>query len=99
ADGRHLATAGADGLCVIWDMATGLVVSELRGHTDAITGVLFSPNPSSIEKTVVTISRDRTARVWAAVTSQDWTVLRGHTGGVTSLQFSPDGTHLLSAAG
>jgi WD40 repeat protein/KaiC/GvpD/RAD55 family RecA-like ATPase len=99
ADGRHLATAGADGLCVIWDMATGLIVSELRGHTDGITGVLFSPNANSVEKTVVTISRDRTARVWAAVTSQDWTVLRGHGGAIGSLQFSPDGTRLLSAGG
>jgi WD40 repeat protein len=98
ADGRHLATAGADGLAVIWDMATGLIVSELRGHTDGITGIAFSPHATSVEKTVVTISRDHTARVWAAVTSQDWTVLRGHGGAVGVLQFSPDGTHLLSAA-
>jgi WD40 repeat protein len=99
ADGRHLASAGADGLCVVWDIATGLPVSELHGHTDAITGVMFSPDTRSVEKRLITISRDRTARVWAAVTSQDWTVLRGHTGAVASLEFSPDGTHLLTAGG
>ena len=98
-DGRHLATGGADGLCVVWDLSTGLSVAELRGHTEGVNGVAFSPDTKSVEKRLITISRDRTARIWAAVTSQDWTVLRGHTGAVGSVEFSPDGTHLLTSGG
>ena len=96
-DGRMLATASRDQTAIIWDVATGGSISELRGHTDSLSGVQFSPDRSSVEMRVITVSRDRSARVWAAVTGQDWTVLRGHAGEVTTVAFSPDGTRVLTA--
>jgi len=97
ADGRLLASAGYDGIGMVWDVGTGRGITELRGHTDALSGVLFSPDRSSAEIKVITISRDRSARVWAAVTGQDWSALRGHVGAVAAVAFSPDGSHVVTA--
>lgn len=60
-DGKSLVTASAQSnWAQLWDFASGELVAELRGHTDAITGVGFGPSG----KHVLTSSADRTARVW-----------------------------------
>lgn len=96
-DGRLLVTASRDAIAKVWNVSIGNAVSELLGHTDSVSGVLFSPDRSSVDVRVITISRDRTARVWAAVSPQDWTVLRGHAGTVASVAISLDGVRVLTA--
>jgi WD40 repeat protein len=41
-DGARFATGGLHGVVTIWDVATGRLLEELRGHHHAIEGVLFS---------------------------------------------------------
>jgi hypothetical protein len=43
-DGRTLATASADGIIRLWEVATWKVRAEFRGHRDRITAVVFGPD-------------------------------------------------------
>jgi RNA polymerase sigma factor (sigma-70 family) len=43
-DGHTLATASADGIIRLWEVATWKVRAEFRGHRDRITAVAFGPD-------------------------------------------------------
>jgi WD40 repeat protein len=70
----------------------GLTV-ELRGHTDRIWDITFSPKSSM----VASGSDDRTVRLWNGHTGSHLRTLTGHTLGVWSVSFSPTGQILASS--
>src|SRR5262249_29409530 len=43
-DGRSFATASADGVVRLWEVATWKVRAELRGHRDQVTALAFGPD-------------------------------------------------------
>jgi RNA polymerase sigma factor (sigma-70 family) len=43
-DGRTLATASADGIIRVWEVATWTVRAEFRGHRDGVTALAFGPD-------------------------------------------------------
>src|SRR5258706_3312477 len=43
-DGRMLATAESGAEARLWDVASGWAVCRLSGHSDAVSGVAFSPS-------------------------------------------------------
>ena len=61
-DGKHLAAAGMDKLVRAWEIRSGLPSFELKGHTDAIRGLAWSPDG----KTIVTCAdpSDGSVRFW-----------------------------------
>jgi hypothetical protein len=94
-DGKLLLTASRDGLARIWDIASGDVITALRGHAGAVTSASFSPDG----KRVLTSSTDRTARLWDVSTGRVIDVLAGHTGTVNDAAFSPDGALAVTGGG
>lgn len=58
-DGRWLVSAGVNPTARVWDVSSGRMVAELRGHSDKLVAASFGPDA----RQVVTASEDRTARV------------------------------------
>jgi hypothetical protein len=78
----------------VWDARTGTPLLELKGHTNAVWSVAFSPDGTRI----VTGSADQTAKVWDARTGQE---LKGEPIPQTlaTNQISPDGRFIAHPVG
>ena len=85
-DGQYLVTANDDAIARVWEIPSGKLVSELRGHEKRINSASFSPDG----KQVVTASDDQTARLWDTASGEEKFNLK-HPRKVKSASLSPDG--------
>jgi len=87
-DGRWLAMTGR-WVGSIWDVASGALQCELRGHEDGMELISFSPDGGE----VATSSGDATVRLWDARSGKLRRILpaRPPDTPITSLAFSADG--------
>ncbi len=89
-DGKRIITGGDDNIARIWDVASGDLLIELRGHTNAVTGADFSPD----RKRLCTVSRyEEAARVWDIATTNLLFEIRQPR--LVGVGFSPDGKYIL----
>nr|GAT47712.1 predicted protein [Mycena chlorophos] len=71
------------------------MILELRGHSETVTSVAFSPDGTHI----ASCSGDHTVRIWDAATGEALgSPLKGHGDWVTSVAFSPDETRIASGS-
>jgi WD40 repeat protein len=93
-DGSHVATAGDDMACV-WTASDGVTTSLLRGHSDAVNRVRWSPDGMR----VLTASADGTAQVWDAALGKPLVKPLSHEpySGIMSAEFSSDGHRVVTA--
>ncbi len=66
---------------------------SLRGHTDAVLSLAFSPD----SKRIVSAAADGTIRLWDSANGKSLKVLRRHQGAVSAVTYSADGRWLASA--
>jgi len=59
-DDTLLASGHSDGIISVWDLQTGGLVCSLKGHTEAVKLVAFSPCGTII----VSCSDNKTVRIW-----------------------------------
>ncbi len=78
----------------LWDTATGAALQTLKGHSDSVSSVAFSPD----SKQVVSGSDDKTVRLWDAATGAVLQTLKGHSDWVSSVAFSPNGKQIVSGS-
>lgn len=76
----------------VWDATTEQVLHLLRGHTDHISAVAWSPDNTLI----ATSSYDQTVKLWNANNGTLLHTLLGHNASVSAIAWSTDGTRLLS---
>ncbi|MBA2306682.1 WD40 repeat domain-containing protein [Candidatus Dependentiae bacterium] len=66
----------------------------LKGHTQSITFILFSPDGNS----ALTGSEDDTARLWDVKTGKQLHILKGPISHIISIAFSPDGNTVVTGS-
>jgi eukaryotic-like serine/threonine-protein kinase len=98
-DGQRVAAAGGPAMdkpgdTCVWDVRTGALLFQLRGHSAMVNTVAFSPDGTRI----ATGSNDGTIKLWSADTGQEVFTIRHHLSGILSLDYSPDGDRLLSSS-
>jgi WD40 repeat protein len=92
-DPNVLATASQDKTARLWDLAEGKTRLELKGHTDTVDTIAFSPDG----KTLATGGVDKAVKLWDAADGKELKTLGAHDGSVYTVCFSPDGKLLASA--
>ena len=93
-DGSKFASGNDGNTALIWDIATGSTLHELKGHTSGICSVAFSPDG----KRFAAGSWDCSVIVWDTATGSQVSTLRGHTGAINSIRFSPDSKRVVTAS-
>jgi WD40 repeat protein/tRNA A-37 threonylcarbamoyl transferase component Bud32 len=95
-DGRRLAvTRRLDFTVVVYEADRLTPEVTLRGHTQEVSSVMFSPD----DRRLATTSQDGTVRVWDAATGVEQRRFPGHTGYFQSEAFSPDNRHVAAGSG
>ncbi len=100
-DDKRLASAGWDGTVMVWDVATGKIVLNFRGHHGQfVHSLCFSPDGKRIASTGGTLAGNGPGevKIWDAETGIELFDLKGHTDQGVSVSFSPDGKVLASAS-
>ncbi|KAF7340415.1 WD40 repeat-like protein [Mycena venus] len=92
---KQLACGSSAKKVQLWDLTTGTMAGELKGHTDWVRSVIFSPNG----KCIASGSDDHTVRVWD---TECRTLLagpfEGHADNIRSVAFSHDGKLIVSGS-
>ncbi|MDE0019808.1 MAG: T9SS type A sorting domain-containing protein [Candidatus Poribacteria bacterium] len=91
-DSKTLLTGGEDSVARLWDVSSGALRAELKGHEGAVGSAAYSPDGALI----AVAGGDGAIRIWSAETFQLKRTLRGHAGYVSSVAFSPDSRSLVS---
>ncbi len=79
---------------VVWDLNNATLSDVLRGHTDNVTAMLFTPD----NQRLISASADGTIRVWDYANEQQVEIVNAEVG-VISLALSPDGSLLVAGYG
>ena len=93
-DGKLLATAGATGRLLLWNVESGQRVGVLQSHKSSINAVVFSADGELL----VTGSTDRTCRVFDVQTMTELMVIGGHGAPVVEVAISPDSSLVASSS-
>jgi WD40 repeat protein len=88
-----LASAGDEDV-IIWDLARGQQLHQLRGHSGLVKAVAITPNGDL----VVSAGADHTIRIWDVATGDLIHVLAGHNQSVNCLALTPDGRSIISGS-
>jgi WD40 repeat protein len=93
-DGRYILSPEGQTDMLLWDVATGKVMRQFRGHTQSINCIAFSSDGRS----AASVSADSTVMLWDVVTGKAIRVFKGHASDVRGVAFAPDGKTILSGS-
>jgi WD40 repeat protein len=91
--GRLLAAASLRQTIRVWDLDTGKLACELKGHTEGVTALVYSPDG----KWLVSGSDDRALRLWDSSSGEPRAILELDRP-IRALAFSPDGRYIYTGS-
>ena len=94
-DGTLLASGSGAGPVIIWDVASGRELTQLKGHQNIPVDVACNPDGILLASAG---GLDRTVRLWDVASRAPVAVLRGHTDIVWRVAFRADGKVLASCS-
>lgn len=97
-DGSKLATGSWNPVVKIWNPVTGAEEKVLKGHTDRVVGVSFSPIGSIGNPLLASCGADRTIRLWNVESGESVATLRGHDDRVNVVGWHPTGVHIFASS-
>jgi WD40 repeat protein/serine/threonine protein kinase len=91
-DAKRVVSVSENASPQVWDLASGKVAFELKGHTEWVLAVDRSPDG----KLLVTASLDGSARLWNADTGEELRSLPDHVVIVQTVRFSASGKRVFT---
>ena len=79
-------------------MVKGKQIRHLKGQSESVWSVSFSPDGRLIAAGVGSTGNDCTVRVWEVETARQIHCFTRHTGSVMTVAFTPDGNQVLSGS-
>jgi WD40 repeat protein len=92
-DGKQLASAGADKVVKVWELASGQERAQLEGHAAAVLGVAFNTNANQL----VSVSSDKQLKVWDVPTRESFAGTKTQKRAFTAVHWSADGKTIVAA--
>ncbi|MDH5598064.1 MAG: caspase family protein, partial [Cyclobacteriaceae bacterium] len=93
-DGRYVLQGKKEKSAILWDLKSGRVIQEYKGHESTVINVDISPD----NKFIATASADRTAGIWDLESGQLIHRLEFHSGAVFSANFDLSGKFLTTTS-
>ncbi len=93
-DGAFIASGGADGRIVIWNVENATQQSRWDAHSDGVNALAFTPNG----RFLLSGGEDRQIILWNHLTGELVQNYSGHGGAINSLAFNNDGTLFASGS-
>ena len=93
-NGRQLVTGDPSGNVVVWDANSGAQSLNLKGHSDAVNDIAYSPDG----RYIVSGSKDASVRLWDSRTGRQLSFARTKDP-VESVSFGPNGKRIAVASG
>ncbi|MEL7001608.1 MAG: caspase family protein [Bacteroidota bacterium] len=93
-NGQYLVKAKIGSLVRMWDLKSGILKNEFRGHDKAVLCMEFSKDG----KYLLTGSADKTAKLWDINTGKVLKTFKDHFGEIFTVAFSADGTKIATGS-
>lgn len=91
-DGKSLASASADKLAKLWNVADGKLIAFYEGHTNHVLAVAFNKDATQL----ATASADKEVKVWDVKSREQDVMLGDKKIAFTTLAWSQDGSGLVA---
>jgi WD40 repeat protein len=101
ADGKRLAGACMDHTVRVWELATGQLALEMKGHSLDVYFVAFSPDGRYLASCSGkwNLNKAGELKIWDLSQGEEVRTIKGFTVPIWSLAFTPDGNRLAAATG
>lgn len=93
-DGKYLIKGKIGSLARMWELRTGMIAQEFKGHEKAVLCMTFSEDGSKL----LTGSADNTIKVWDTSTGEELATLKGHRELVFSVRFNESQDKIISGS-
>lgn len=93
-DGKFIAVATKNATPRVWEIETGKLVYELRGHQKPVISIAYSMDG----KQLYTSGNDATIIIWNAESGKKISRIFGHEDNVSSISTSPDGKYFITSS-